>query len=407
MSAGKETVMSTRRLIATAGALAVAFTAAPIALLHSQVPAKDTAFRPGPGGGQPTSTVPGRAGVTADSAFIREASAGNVLEVRLGNLAQGKATNSEVKQFAQRMVTDHTQMEKQWNALAGRNGLPPAALDPAQAQDVIRLEKLSGAEFDRAYMTTMIQDHQHDADAFRSQGLSAHSAEVRQLAATGLTTIQQHLSMALQVGSTVGASTPVAVLPQAPPAPQAPQPTATNQNGQVAPQPVKGGSADVKADRKFIQEVAAGNMMEIRLGQLAQQKATGSDARRLADRLVADFTRWQDRWTGMASRNGMPFKPGMGDLHRQKVERLQKASRGQFDRVYVRTVIENLESMLPYFQKEGRAARSAPVRNLVEEELPALQQDLAMAKRIGEQVHADKTDPDRDRDRDRDLSKKK
>ena len=399
--------MSTRRLIAAAGALAVAFTAAPIALLHSQVPAKDSAFRPGPGGGQPTSTVPGRAGVTADSAFIREASAGNVLEVRLGNLAQGKATNSEVKQFAQRMVTDHTQMEKQWNALAGRNGLPPAALDPVQAQDVIRLEKLSGAEFDRAYMTTMIQDHQHDADAFRSQGLSAHSAEVRQLAATGLTTIQQHLSMAQQVGSTVGA-TPVAVLPQAPQPtatsqPQAPQPTATSQNGQVAPQPVKGGSADVKADRKFIQEVGAGNMMEIRLGQLAQQKATGSDARRLADRLVADFTRWQDRWTGMASRNGMPFKPGMGDLHREKVERLQKASKAQFDRVYVRTVIENLESMLPYFQKEGRAARSAPVRNLVEEELPALQQNLAMAKRIGEQVHADRSDPDRDRD----LSKKK
>jgi putative membrane protein len=387
MSVGKETVMSTRRLIAAAGALAVAFTAAPIALLHSQVPAKDSAFRPGPGGGQPTSTVPGRAGVTADSAFIREASAGNVLEVRLGNLAQGKATNSEVKQFAQRMVTDHTQMEKQWNALAGRNGLPPAALDPAQAQDVIRLEKLSGAEFDRAYMTTMIQDHQHDVDAFRSQGLSAHSAEVRQLAATGLTTIQQHLSMAQQVGSAVGASTTVAVVPQAP---QAPQPTATSQNGKVAPQPVKGGSADVKADKKFIQEVGAGNMMEIRLGQIAQQKATGSDARRLADRMVADFTRWQDRWTGMASRNGMPFKPGMGDLHREKVERLQKASRGQFDRVYVRTVIENLESMVPYFQKEGRAARSPQVRNLVEEELPTLQQNLAMAKRVGEQVSVSK-----------------
>jgi putative membrane protein len=387
--------MSISRLIAAASGLAFAFAAAPMALLHSQVPT-DTAFHPK----KPSSNVPVRAELTVDSSFIREANARNVLEVRLGNLAEGKATNSEVKQFAQRMVSDHTRMEKQWSALAASNGLPPVTLDQAQEQDVTRLEKLSGAEFDRAYMTTMIQDHQHDVDAFRSQGLSAHSAEVRQLAATGLTTIQQHLSMAQQVGSAVGASTTVAVVPQAP---QAPQPTATSQNGKVAPQPVKGGSADVKADKKFIQEVGAGNMMEIRLGQIAQQKATGSDARRLADRMVADFTRWQDRWTGMASRNGMPFKPGMGDLHREKVERLQKASRGQFDRVYVRTVIENLESMVPYFQKEGRAARSAPVRNLVEEELPALQQDLAMAKRIGEQVHADKTDPDRDRD----LSKKK
>jgi putative membrane protein len=355
--------MSNSRLIAAASGLAFAFAAAPMALLHSQV----------------------------DSSFIREANARNVLEVRLGNLAEGKATNAEVKQFAQRMVTDHTRMEQQWSALAASNGLPPVTLEPAQEQDVTRLEKLSGAEFDRAYMATMIRDHQLDAEAFRSRGASAHSAQVRQLAASGLTTIEQHLSMAQQVGSTVGASTAVAVVPQTP------QPTDTSQNGKVAPQRVKGGSGEVKADKQFIQEVAAGNMMEIRLGQMAQQKATGSDVRRLADRLVTDFTRWQDRWTGMASRNGMPsFQPGMGDLHRQKVERLQKASKAQFDRVYVRTVIENLESMVPYFQKEGRSARSAPVRNLVEDELPTLQQHLAMAKRIGEQVSADNSRPGRD-----------
>jgi putative membrane protein len=377
--------MSISRLIAAASGLAFAFAAAPMALLHSQVP-RDTAFHPW----KPSSNVPVRAELTVDSSFIREATAGNVLEVRLGNLAEGKATNSEVKQFAQRMVTDHTRMEQQWSALAARNGLPPVTLDQAQEQDVTRLEKLSGAEFDRAYMATMIRDHQLDAEAFRSRGASAHSAQVRQLAASGLTTIEQHLSMAQQVGSTVGASTAVAVVPQAT------QPTVTSQNARVAPQRVKGGSDEVKADREFIQDVAAANMMEIRLGQMAQQKATGSEARRLADRLVTDFTRWQDRWTGMASRNGMPFQPGMGDLHRQKVERLQKASKAQFDRVYVRTVVENLQALVPYFQKEGRSARSAPVRNLVEDELPTLQQHLAMAKRIGEQVSADNSRPGRD-----------
>jgi putative membrane protein len=369
--------MSISRLIAAASGLAFALAAAPMTLLHSQV-GTDSTFQPW----KPSSKVPVRADLTADSSFVREANAGNVLEVRLGNLAEGKATNAEVKQFAQRMVSDHTRMEKQWSALAASNGLPPVTLDQAQEQDVTRLEKLSGAEFDRAYMTTMIQDHQHDADAFRSRGLSAHSAEVRQLAASELTTIQQHLSLAQQVGSAVGASTAVAVVPQTP------QPTVTSQNGKVAPQRGKGRSDEVTADRQFIQNVAAGHMMEIRLGQMAQQRATGSDARRLAERLVTDFTRWQDRWTGMASRNGMPFKPGMGDLHRQKVERLQKASKAQFDRVYVRTVIENLQALVPYFQKEGRSARSSPVRNLVEDELPTLQQHLAMAKRIGEQISA-------------------
>ncbi|MFL5493515.1 MAG: DUF4142 domain-containing protein, partial [Gemmatimonadales bacterium] len=150
----------------------------------------------------------------------------------------------------------------------------------------------------------------------------------------------------------------------------------------VAPQPAKGPSNDVKADRQFIQEVAADNTLEIRLGQMAQRQASGSDVKRLADRMVSDFTRWQDRWTSMASRNGLPVQPGMGNLHRQKLERLQKASKGQFDRVYVRTVIENLQSIVPYFENEGRSARSSQVRNLVQDELPTLRQHLEMAKRI-------------------------
>jgi putative membrane protein len=370
--------MSTRRLVAVAGALAAALTSAPITVLLSQV-GTDSTFQPWrPGGGQTTTQAPARTAArpVTDSSFVREATAGSLLEVRLGNLAQERTASSAVKQFAQRMVTDHTRMAGQWTTLAKSNGLPPTVLDQAALQDVTRLGQLRDAEFDREYMVTMIQDHQRDADTFRSQGQTAQLPQVRQLAASDLTIIQQHLQMAQQVGSTVGANTNVAVAPQAPP------PTVSSQNATVPPRPAKGGSKELTADRQFIQEVAADNMLEIRLAQMAQRQASGSDVKRLADRMASDFTKWQDRWTSMASRNGMAFHPGMGNLHRQKVERLQKASKGQFDRVYVRTVIENLQSIVPYFENEGRSARSSEVRNLVKDELPTLKEHLEMAKRI-------------------------
>ena len=378
--------MSTRRLIAAAGALAAALTSAPITALLSQV-GTDSTFQPWrPGGGQTTTQPPARTQapaqtavtpVTADSSFIREATTINFLEVRLGNLAQERTANSAVKQFAQRMVTDHTRMAGQWTDLAKSNGLPPTVLDPAALQDVTQLGQLRDAEFDREYMTRMIQDHQRDADAFRSLGPTARSPQVRQLAASGLTTILQHLQMAQQVGSTVGAGTNVAV------APQGPQPTVTSQNAKVAPQPARGGggSSDVRADRQFIHEVVADYTMEIRLGQMAQRRARGSDAKQLADRMVSDVTRWQDRWTSMASRNGMSFPPGMGDQNRDKLERLQKASKDQFDRIYVRMVIENLQSMVSDFENGGRSARSSEVRNIVQDELPRLKEHLEIAKR--------------------------
>ncbi|HEX3235942.1 MAG TPA: DUF4142 domain-containing protein [Gemmatimonadales bacterium] len=379
--------MSVARLITTAAGLTLAFAAAPASTLHSQTtPARDTSARIIFGKGAPT-TAPAQVTLDslADTAFVREAIAGNLLEVRLGRAAMQRASSPAVKQFGQQMFRDHTTMGNQWSALISRNRLPvKVALDPAQEQQASRLERLSGADFDRNYMNSMIQDHQQDAQAFQSQGLSARSADVRQLASSDLATIQQHLSMAQQVGAQVGASTNVAV------APQNPQNTrVTSQNAQVHPQRVTGRADELKADRKFVEEMGADNTLEIRLGRAAQQKASNSAVKRFADHMVDDFSKWQDRWAGVASRNGMSLQRGMGSQHQEKLDRVQKRSGAEFDRTYMTTVIEHLESMVPYFQNEGRSANSNQVRSLVADELPALQQNLAQARRIGDQVKAE------------------
>ena len=107
----------------------------------------------------PTTTTPtsstsqARAQIVADTAFIREVRTDNQVEIRLGDVAEKRASNSAVKQFAQKMVSDHTTLNNQWGSVATRNGLTaPANLDAAQQQLVSRLSSLSGAEFDREYM---------------------------------------------------------------------------------------------------------------------------------------------------------------------------------------------------------------------------------------------------------------
>src|ERR671929_66369 len=112
--------MSIRNIVAAA-----TLVAAPIVTLHAQVSTGDTARR-WPTGTKPvpttTSTSQARSEAVNDSAFIRQAMAGNVLEVRLGRAAQLKATNPAVKQVGQKMVTDHSAMQGQWMALASKNG---------------------------------------------------------------------------------------------------------------------------------------------------------------------------------------------------------------------------------------------------------------------------------------------
>jgi putative membrane protein len=320
----------------------------------------------------------GTGDVSADMPFIRQAASSNLMEIRLGQSAQSRATNAAVKQFAQRMVTDHSSMQNQLTSTASTSGQTfTPSLDSEHERQVNRIERLSGAEFDRAYMNLMIQAHQNDVSQFQTQSQSARSTQVRTLASNSLPVLQQHLSLAVQVGNQVGAD------------------TTTNVAGPN--QPGGGDREDARADAEFIRDVGAGTLMEIRLAERAQKEAKERDVRRLAERLKDDFTELQEQWTNVASRSGISAKPGMGPLHREKIEQLEKTRGKNFDRTYMTLVILHLHDMVSYWQKEGRASRSAQVRQLVNRGLPTLEQDFSEAKRVGRKVGVDPDDTIRNR----------
>jgi putative membrane protein len=346
--------------------VAATLVAAPVITLHAQVGRPDSG-QPRTWGGKklPTSTATAQARSEAvnDSAFIGQALTGSVMEVRLGKLAQSKASNPAVKTFADRMVTDHTAMQNQWGTLAGKNGLATGVtLNQSQEQSLNQLEGLSGQAFDRAYMSAMVQDHQQDLDLFRREGKTADSPEVRQLATTGATTIQQHLNLARQVSNQVGGNANVAVKPQSAAAGNARQ-------------------GEREELRNFVHQAADNHLMEVQLADLAQRRAKSGEVKRFAKQVADDFGKWQDRWTDLAKKNDLAFQPALGPMHDQKVDRVQKASVAGFDQVYLNTVVENLQSMVANFQTDGRSSHVPQVRNLANDELHFLQQQLATARR--------------------------
>jgi putative membrane protein len=102
-----------------------------------------------------------------DREFVRKAAAGSLAEVELGRLAQQRAARPSVRSFAQRMVIDHDRAGADLAALArGRGYDAPAALEPSAQAMRDRLSALSGADFDRAYMSEMVRDHTEDVALF-------------------------------------------------------------------------------------------------------------------------------------------------------------------------------------------------------------------------------------------------
>lgn len=132
-----------------------------------------------------------------DRKFIETAAMGGMIEVELGKLAQDKASNDQVKQFGARMVKDHGKANEELMQIASAKGVqPPATLDKKHQKDVDRLQKLSGADFDRAYMSHMVDDHKKDVSDFKKQAKSGKDAQVQAFAAKTLPTLEEHLQLA-------------------------------------------------------------------------------------------------------------------------------------------------------------------------------------------------------------------
>jgi putative membrane protein len=358
--------------MAAASGLVIALAAVPIAPIHAQ--------------GQISQ-------LSQDSKLIFQMASSNIMEVRLGQMAQQKASNASVKQFGQQMVTDHTNLENQLTGLVSKNNTNfQPSMSKENEAEVSRLEKLSGAQFDQQYMTSMIQHHQQDISTLQSQGQSAKSGEARQMIAAALPVLQQHLSLATQVGGQVGANGGVAVATQpyrnpttttTPPTTQ--NPTVSTQPGQVSTQ------GDISADMPFVREASSGNLMEIRLGQLAQSKASNQAVKQFAQRMVADHNNLLNQLTSVASTSGQSFTPTMDSRHQNQIDRLQGLSGAEFDRNYMSLMIRAHQRDVTHFQTQSQSAHSNQVRTLAANSLPVLQQHLSLALQVGGQVGADST----------------
>jgi putative membrane protein len=158
--------------------------------------------------------TPGSGDTTSGTAaspreFLTKAYGDSMAEIQLAKLAATHAQNADVKQFAQHMIHDHQQAAEQIQTVAKEQAitLPDhPKLDSKHQQLMERLSNLKGQEFDRAYMTAMVQDHEEDLQKFQQQAKESKDSAVRQLASKMVPTLQQHLTMAQRTARTVSGS---------------------------------------------------------------------------------------------------------------------------------------------------------------------------------------------------------
>jgi putative membrane protein len=127
----------------------------------------------------------------------------NQVDVDAGKVAEQKGSTDEVRKFGKQMVTDHTAVNQQASALVGKLKVTPenndtsASLRKGGDENLARLQKLKGKEFDQAYVDHEVSYHQAVIDAVdRTLLPSARNEELKTLIRKVRPALVQHLEHA-------------------------------------------------------------------------------------------------------------------------------------------------------------------------------------------------------------------
>jgi putative membrane protein len=129
------------------------------------------------------------------SAFVKEASQANEAEISMAQMALDKSQNSEVKDLAKMIESDHQGAELKLQTIAEAHGITlERTPSRSQRREQDKLAKLSGADFDQQYTKDMLEGHVANIKKFQKASQTIEETDVKQYAQDCLPTLRAHLN---------------------------------------------------------------------------------------------------------------------------------------------------------------------------------------------------------------------
>lgn len=134
----------------------------------------------------------------ADQKMMRDLAEANLAEIETGKLALEKSQNEQVKAFAQKMIDDHTQSQKELEQIAQQKGVTlPTETDMKHKTAAKALSALEGDKFDKMYMNQVgVRDHKNTHQLLSKAQKNAKDPELKAMAEKTAPIVHNHLTMA-------------------------------------------------------------------------------------------------------------------------------------------------------------------------------------------------------------------
>lgn len=133
----------------------------------------------------------------ADCEFTRIACQSGITQLQLGKLAAKNSQNLAVRNLGRRLVSEHSEIERDLGRLCARKGIAPEAdLELASQTSLEKLAGLFGSDFDRAFKETVIKHHETTIESFEKQRSQGTDPELKAFTERHLPRLCEHLTAA-------------------------------------------------------------------------------------------------------------------------------------------------------------------------------------------------------------------
>lgn len=136
------------------------------------------------------------------------------------------------------------------------------------------------------------------------------------------------------------------------------------------------------ADSAFAMKAAQGGMAEVKLGQLAADKATSPDVKAFGQQMVDDHTKANNDLKSTAESENMTLPTDVNAKQQAMYDKLSKMSGSAFDKMYVNAMVKDHEEDVKDFQKEANTGQDSKIKDFASTTLPTLQGHLSKIKSI-------------------------
>lgn len=132
----------------------------------------------------------------------------------------------------------------------------------------------------------------------------------------------------------------------------------------------------------FAVEAASGGMMEVQLGELAQQKGSSQQVKDFGAMMVRDHSKANEELKSLAGQHNITLPPAPGEDHMEHINKLSQKSGKEFDKEYIDMMVKDHKEDVDAFEKASNNTNDPDIQAFASRTLPVLRQHLEAAQAI-------------------------